>query len=817
MAAVTADSLWIQDIWEKRQIPRHALAGVEARWGGQELVLTVRGDPLPEQLMLRFASAEQGVRWHGVLKEWPQSAEEVEPPAAPGPPQGVALVRQAPDVPHTVLGLVEFTASDRWRAERGLQLRAGIRGADAVIHFESRTIREARGNVRLANGLAVRVDGEPARQRLRLCWFGEEARATANRLLVLLALEAACLFLAASLGNVAPLAVPTGETPSQTVATNGLWLGLLFACPFALVGLLWLLRWPPLLPAAGLAALAVTTGRGLTVWASHLLAALAVGASLTASKLWILADPIDWAFIIAGVVLGTRAWRLAGASRHMLPPEAGAPTAARRAWARGLVGATGVFALAFLGVVGYSRYEGSSYLLRPGMDPRREQEALLALNEGAAQANRGDLDAAERSLQRALGLWEALAGRPSAPTPYRANLATTLYNLGWIRDRQSRDAEAEKFYARAVEIADALGDDPQTDDQFRQTMADGRQALAELRAGASAKSLEDKEKAAQQKYEEAVVRADKGDVAAERLYAEALALWEEVLAKATNEPYRTSAVTRLAAVYLMLGELQVRSGKRPEAQASLRKAIDYGEKAVAREPDRALTRHNLDVARKTLDGLLDRGLLNEIQALTRADREGDAVALYAKAIGEQEEELRSGKDQATATRRLAFRLDRLAWLLAHCLDGRVRDTKAAVKHARRATQLQPDVGDHWYTLATVQYRNGDWQDSLASLEKLRAREGAYDGSGLLLLAMNRHRLKQRDAAREALRQAVEWIKERERQAEGNAALRFQFELMRPGLEALRQEAEDLLEGRDPGGRRLGRLTAPAATGGGRAA
>jgi hypothetical protein len=45
--------------------------------------------------------------------------------------------------------------------------------------------------------------------------------------------------------------------------------------------------------------------------------------------------------------------------------------------------------------------------------------------------------------------------------------------------------------------------------------------------------------------------------------------------------------------------------------------------------------------------------------------------------------------------------------------------------------------------------------------------------------------------------------ERKRQAEDNALLRFQYESMRPALDALRREAGDLLDGKDPSGDRVG--------------
>jgi uncharacterized protein HemY len=179
------------------------------------------------------------------------------------------------------------------------------------------------------------------------------------------------------------------------------------------------------------------------------------------------------------------------------------------------------------------------------------------------------------------------------------------------------------------------------------------------------------------------------------------------------------------------------------------------------------------------------------------------MKLLTRAVEEQEELVRSGKDREAALRRLAFRLDRLAWYLAHCPDVRHRETKTAVKHARRATELQPDFGDYWYTLGMVQYRNGDWPDSLDALEKVKAREGGCDGSCWLLIAMNRQRLKQKEEARGALRKAVEWIEEQKRKAENNALFRFQYEMMLPGIEALKREAEDLIEGKNPVGDKVG--------------
>ena len=51
----------------------------------------------------------------------------------------------------------------------------------------------------------------------------------------------------------------------------------------------------------------MTAGRGLIIIAAHLLAVFNAGAEVGESKIWMLADPFDWALMIAGAVLCRRA------------------------------------------------------------------------------------------------------------------------------------------------------------------------------------------------------------------------------------------------------------------------------------------------------------------------------------------------------------------------------------------------------------------------------------------------------------------------------------------------------------------------------
>jgi tetratricopeptide (TPR) repeat protein len=803
MAALTGETLWLQDTWQLRAWPLSTVASIGDRRGGKELTLDFQPETSTDslRLTLTFSSAVEGRRW----------LRELQARLQPGfhgwdsrLPEGVALVNQAPDVPHVVIGRIAYSDQSLWQAERGLQLRAGMRGADAIIHVERHRCADMGAGARHVSGMAVRVEDADGRQRLRLRWFAEAVNALVHRALLLLVIQAILLFLVnVFCVGISGLNRATGETQAQALASTGLALGLVYVWPLVMLALLRLLRWPQLLRTAGIAVLAATTLRGLAVWSGHVLAAWTTGAALTGWHLWILVDPVDWAFVVMGLLLCVRAWRLAGEAPRILPLELQVASSPRKVWAGGLLALTGLYALALVGLAGKARYDESAFLLQPGVDPKREQQALLALNEGSDLANREELDAADRSLQRALRLWEELTAKPPVPTLYRANLAMTLNDLGWLRQKQGRMEEAEKYYARAVAIADELGDDPKLDDEFKQTLNDARQALAGMRNAQLREDLDAKEQTASRKYEQAQVKAAKGEAEAERLYREAIDLWQEILPRATNPEYRKSTIAQIALSYLQIGELQQQQGKRAEAETSLKKAIEYGETAVALDPDRPLAKHNLEVARNTLCRLLEQAFLKEFTRLRDAQRFADVIEFCESSIEELEEKLRQRRDADTTGRRLAFRLDRFAWFLAHCPAEGSRDPKAAVKRALQATELQPDVAGYWYTLAVAHYRNGAWRDSLRSLDKGRAGADEFDALDWLLTAMNRHQLKEPNQAKSALRKAVEWIEVQERKARDNALLQYQLELMRPAVESLRREAEDLIQGKDPSNKGIG--------------
>jgi hypothetical protein len=60
--------------------------------------------------------------------------------------------------------------------------------------------------------------------------------------------------------------------------------------------------------------------------------------------------------------------------------------------------------------------------------------------------------------------------------------------------------------------------------------------------------------------------------------------------------------------------------------------------------------------------------------------------------------------------------------------------------------------------------------------------------------MNLHHLNRVEEARAALRKANDWMDDRERKAQDDVQIRLEYELIRPSLERLRQEARELLAG-----------------------
>ncbi len=115
-------------------------------------------------------------------------------------------------------------------------------------------------------------------------------------------------------------------------------------------------------------------------------------------------------------------------------------------------------------------------------------------------------------------------------------------------------------------------------------------------------------------------------------------------------------------------------------------------------------------------------------------------------------------DAALETRRrelVATALNNLAWLEATCSDAGFRNGRDAVRHARRATVLQPEEGTYWNTLGAAHYRAGEWEDAKAALTHSMSLRRNGDSFDWFFLAMVELKLGRPAEARAWYDQAVE--------------------------------------------------------------
>src|SRR5207244_8373606 len=132
-----------------------------------------------------------------------------------------------------------------------------------------------------------------------------------------------------------------------------------------------------------------------------------------------------------------------------------------------------------------------------------------------------------------------------------------LNNLGWLRQRQGRDDEAEKYFARAVALADELPGELQRNAEFSRTMAGAREALAGLRGDARV------ERQALLAFNQGNAHLDKDELGpAEQSFQQSLRLWEKLTAVGPAPPaYRAN----LGLTLNNLGWIRQRQGRADEA------------------------------------------------------------------------------------------------------------------------------------------------------------------------------------------------------------------------------------------------------------
>jgi serine/threonine protein kinase/WD40 repeat protein/tetratricopeptide (TPR) repeat protein len=141
----------------------------------------------------------------------------------------------------------------------------------------------------------------------------------------------------------------------------------------------------------------------------------------------------------------------------------------------------------------------------------------------------------------------------------------------------------------------------------------------------------------------------------------------------------------------------------------------------------------------------DRSALYELRAQSYA-----ALGDNARAAGDRRKALDLDPDNPV-------RLNKEAWRL---LTGPAseRDAALALKLAQRATKLAPNEAMHVNTLGVAQYRNRQYREALATLERsLALSNGKWDAFDLFFLAMCHQKLGEPKKARDCYDAAVRWV------------------------------------------------------------
>ncbi|NUQ65403.1 MAG: protein kinase [Pirellulales bacterium] len=176
------------------------------------------------------------------------------------------------------------------------------------------------------------------------------------------------------------------------------------------------------------------------------------------------------------------------------------------------------------------------------------------------------------------------------------------------------------------------------------------------------------------------------------------------------------------------------------------------------------TERAIETCKRQADGADYAEVLADLDAALRLDPEHSRARLQRAMVyclrGQIEPALADAA-QAAALPDLDPRVaSGLAWHLATHPDTETRSLKDALFWARKAVELAPHSGTIRNTLGVVEYRAGQWQAALATLEKSMELQEGGDSYDWFFVAMAHWQLGHEDEARQWYAKAVKWMDER---------------------------------------------------------
>jgi serine/threonine-protein kinase len=192
-------------------------------------------------------------------------------------------------------------------------------------------------------------------------------------------------------------------------------------------------------------------------------------------------------------------------------------------------------------------------------------------------------------------------------------------------------------------------------------------------------------------------------------------------------------------------------GKRKAAITELREAVRLQPARVECIVNLCNTLRESEELEKALIALRERVRSNPDSAGDHANlgMTLNRLARHEEAIVEHREVLRLQPDRAQAH-------NDLAWALALSSPRRPRDIEEALKHARRATELEPKHGSLYNTLGAAEFRAGNWEKAVATFRMSMERQKGGDAYDWFFLAMAQWHLRKKDEAQSWFEKAVAW-------------------------------------------------------------
>jgi hypothetical protein len=157
---LSRSTLWVAYLGEIRCWPLQALAEVRHNWWGNELRLRFHRASQVVRQAFRFTNRKECQQWCEMLQDWKSHS----PSAASVPTEWpqvepVVLMRRPPAMRYQALGPVEFQDAKPRRADVGLQIRAAMMGADAVVDVQEERLPQLGRTVRRRSGMAIKAIG----------------------------------------------------------------------------------------------------------------------------------------------------------------------------------------------------------------------------------------------------------------------------------------------------------------------------------------------------------------------------------------------------------------------------------------------------------------------------------------------------------------------------------------------------------------------------------------------------------------------------------------------------------------------------------